>query len=150
MANETTQVWGRIPLHSGGSRDSQMLSAFRTKSFGSSAHSTISWHKKTKLKMSHRTQNILRPTNGYLLLLYLKDTVVALEALATYSREIDDMSDLDLTVEMCLQDGRKNTVKLQKRNALTQPSIKVKVSFTRQSAVLNTFPCCSKTTVVAQ
>ncbi|KAL2096581.1 hypothetical protein ACEWY4_008729 [Coilia grayii] len=54
-----------------------------------------------------------------------QDTVVALEALAKYSLKINDVADLDLTVDMCFQDGRKDVVKLQKRNALTQSAIKV-------------------------
>ena len=59
----------------------------------------------------------------------LKDTVVALEALVKYSMQNNDVNDLDLTVEMCLQDGRKDVVRLRKQNALIQPAIKVKVTF---------------------
>ncbi|KAG5269340.1 hypothetical protein AALO_G00200920 [Alosa alosa] len=54
-----------------------------------------------------------------------QDTVVALEALATFSEQNNDVNALDLTVEMCFQDGRKDVVRLTKRNALTQPAIKV-------------------------
>ncbi|XP_012693394.2 complement C4-A [Clupea harengus] len=54
-----------------------------------------------------------------------QDTVVALEALVKYSMQNNDVNDLDLTVEMCLQDGRKDVVRLRKQNALIQPAIKV-------------------------
>ncbi|XP_076137812.1 complement C4-B-like [Alosa pseudoharengus] len=55
-----------------------------------------------------------------------QDTVVALEALATFSEQNNDVNGLDLTVEMCFQDGQKDVVRLTKRNALTQPDIKIK------------------------
>ncbi|XP_041920493.1 complement C4-B-like [Alosa sapidissima] len=55
-----------------------------------------------------------------------QDTVVALEALATFSKQNNDVNALDLTVEMCFQDGRKNVVRLTKHNALTQSAIKIK------------------------
>ncbi|KAG5269341.1 hypothetical protein AALO_G00200930 [Alosa alosa] len=55
-----------------------------------------------------------------------QDTVVALEALATFSEQNNDVNALDLTVEMCFQDGRKNVVRLTKHNALTQSAIKIK------------------------
>ncbi|XP_062408093.1 complement C4-B-like isoform X2 [Sardina pilchardus] len=55
-----------------------------------------------------------------------QDTAVALEALATFSEKSNDVSGLDLTVEMCFQDGRKDVMRLTKHNALTQPAIKIR------------------------
>ncbi|XP_062408094.1 complement C4-B-like [Sardina pilchardus] len=55
-----------------------------------------------------------------------QDTVVALEGLATFSEQNNDVNGLNLTVEMCFQDGRKDVVRLTKHNALTQPAIKIR------------------------
>uniref|UniRef100_A0A674E677 Complement component 4 n=1 Tax=Salmo trutta TaxID=8032 RepID=A0A674E677_SALTR len=54
-----------------------------------------------------------------------QDTVVALEALAKYSIKDNDVQDLDLNVEMCYQNGRKQRVHLTKRNALTLSAFQV-------------------------
>ncbi|XP_030632184.1 complement C4-A isoform X2 [Chanos chanos] len=54
-----------------------------------------------------------------------QDTVVALEALAKLSMQDKEMEQLDLTVQMRLQNGRKEKVHLNKHNALTQPSIEI-------------------------
>uniref|UniRef100_A0A4W5MXA3 Complement component 4 n=1 Tax=Hucho hucho TaxID=62062 RepID=A0A4W5MXA3_9TELE len=54
-----------------------------------------------------------------------QDTVVALEALAKYSILANDVEDLDLNVEMCHQNGRKQGVHLTKRNALTLSAFQV-------------------------
>uniref|UniRef100_A0A672Q448 Complement C4-like n=1 Tax=Sinocyclocheilus grahami TaxID=75366 RepID=A0A672Q448_SINGR len=48
-----------------------------------------------------------------------QDTVVALEALAKYSMQNNDVEDLNLRVEMCLENGRKQDLHLTKYNALT-------------------------------
>ncbi|XP_051534412.1 complement C4 [Myxocyprinus asiaticus] len=55
-----------------------------------------------------------------------QDTVVALEALAKYSIQNNDVEDLNLRVEMCLEDGRKQNVFLTKQNALTQAAVVVR------------------------
>ncbi|XP_045069703.1 complement C4-like [Coregonus clupeaformis] len=54
-----------------------------------------------------------------------QDTVVALEALAKYSILDNDVEDLDLNVEMCHQNGRKQGVHLTKHNALTLSAFQV-------------------------
>ncbi|KAM9443290.1 complement C4-B-like [Salvelinus alpinus] len=54
-----------------------------------------------------------------------QDTVVALEALAKYSILENDVEDLDLNVEMCHQNGRKQGVHLTKHNALTLSAFQV-------------------------
>uniref|UniRef100_A0A673IY24 Complement C4-like n=1 Tax=Sinocyclocheilus rhinocerous TaxID=307959 RepID=A0A673IY24_9TELE len=48
-----------------------------------------------------------------------QDTVVALEALAKYSMQNNDVEDLNLRVEMCLENGQKQDLHLTKYNALT-------------------------------
>uniref|UniRef100_A0A673ZMY5 Complement component 4 n=1 Tax=Salmo trutta TaxID=8032 RepID=A0A673ZMY5_SALTR len=67
-----------------------------------------------------------------------QDTVVALEALAKYSILEDDVEDLDLNVEMCHQNGRKQGVHLTKHNALTLSAFQVRSSleFQQLSTVL--------------
>ncbi|XP_036392183.1 complement C4 [Megalops cyprinoides] len=54
-----------------------------------------------------------------------QDTVVALEALSEYSIQDNDVQDLDLNVEVCLERGRRERLLITKRNALTQPAIQV-------------------------
>ncbi|KAJ8280122.1 hypothetical protein GJAV_G00050780 [Gymnothorax javanicus] len=51
-----------------------------------------------------------------------QDTVVALEALSELSWRINDVNDLDLHVEVCLNSRTREEVHLTKRNALTQPA----------------------------
>ncbi|XP_056127943.1 complement C4 [Rhinichthys klamathensis goyatoka] len=55
-----------------------------------------------------------------------QDTVVALEALAKYSIQNNDIRDLDLRVEMCLENGKKQDFQLTKHNALTTEAVKVR------------------------
>ncbi|XP_017564087.2 complement C4 isoform X1 [Pygocentrus nattereri] len=55
-----------------------------------------------------------------------QDTVVALEALSKFSIQNNDVEDLDLTVEMCLNDKQKEDMRLTKHNALTLTAIQVK------------------------
>ncbi|XP_036420920.1 complement C4-B [Colossoma macropomum] len=55
-----------------------------------------------------------------------QDTVVALEALSKFSIQNNDVEDLDLTVEMCLNDKRTQNLHLTKNNALTLSAIQVK------------------------
>uniref|UniRef100_A0A674E6F7 Complement component 4 n=1 Tax=Salmo trutta TaxID=8032 RepID=A0A674E6F7_SALTR len=64
-----------------------------------------------------------------------QDTVVALEALAKYSIKDNDVQDLDLNVEMCYQNGRKQRVHLTKRNALTLSAFQVRL---RSQITINT------------
>ncbi|XP_016428773.1 LOW QUALITY PROTEIN: complement C4-like [Sinocyclocheilus rhinocerous] len=55
-----------------------------------------------------------------------QDTVVALEALAKYSMQNNDVEDLNLRVEMCLENGQKQDLHLTKYNALTATAVKVR------------------------
>lgn len=55
-----------------------------------------------------------------------QDTVVALEALSKYSMQNNDVDDLNLRVEMCLADGKKQDLHLTKYNALTAKAVKVR------------------------
>uniref|UniRef100_A0AAR2KNK1 Complement C4 gamma chain n=1 Tax=Pygocentrus nattereri TaxID=42514 RepID=A0AAR2KNK1_PYGNA len=55
-----------------------------------------------------------------------QDTVVALEALSKFSIQNNDVEDLDLTVEMCLNDKQKEDMRLTKHNALTLTAIQVR------------------------
>lgn len=55
-----------------------------------------------------------------------QDTVVALEALTKYSMQNNDVDDLDLRVEMCLENGKKQDLHLTKNNALTAEAVKVR------------------------
>uniref|UniRef100_A0A8C7U7L7 Complement component 4 n=1 Tax=Oncorhynchus mykiss TaxID=8022 RepID=A0A8C7U7L7_ONCMY len=64
-----------------------------------------------------------------------QDTVVALEALAKYSILENDVEDLDLNVEMCHQNGRKQGVHLTKHNALTLSAFQVRL---RSPITINT------------
>uniref|UniRef100_A0A8C8ENN3 Complement C4 gamma chain n=1 Tax=Oncorhynchus tshawytscha TaxID=74940 RepID=A0A8C8ENN3_ONCTS len=59
-----------------------------------------------------------------------QDTVVALEALAKYSILENDVEDLDLNVEMCHQNGRKQGIHLTKHNALTLSAFQVRLMST--------------------
>ncbi|KTF74286.1 hypothetical protein cypCar_00043860, partial [Cyprinus carpio] len=54
-----------------------------------------------------------------------QDTVVALEALTKYSMQNNDVDDLDLRVEMCLENGKKQDLHLTKNNALTAEAVKI-------------------------
>ncbi|XP_073719211.1 complement C4 isoform X2 [Misgurnus anguillicaudatus] len=47
-----------------------------------------------------------------------QDTVVALEALAKFTMEINDMEDLNLQVEMCHENGQKQDIRLTRQNSL--------------------------------
>ncbi|KAJ8404684.1 hypothetical protein AAFF_G00335470 [Aldrovandia affinis] len=55
-----------------------------------------------------------------------QDTVVALEALAEFSMQNNDVRGLNLNVEICLSKGKKERVHLTKRNAMTLPVFQVK------------------------
>ncbi|KAI4879807.1 hypothetical protein NFI96_030760 [Prochilodus magdalenae] len=55
-----------------------------------------------------------------------QDTVVALEGLFTFSTQNNDVTDLDLRVEVCLNDERTQVLHLTKKNALTQEAVQVK------------------------
>lgn len=55
-----------------------------------------------------------------------QDTVVALEALTKYSILNNDIGDLNLRVEMCLENGKKQDLHLTKYNALTTEAVKVR------------------------
>ncbi|XP_066517057.1 complement C4-B [Hoplias malabaricus] len=55
-----------------------------------------------------------------------QDTVVALEALSEFSIQENDVEDLDLTVEMCLNGGKTQNMHLNMHNALTQKAVQVK------------------------
>ncbi|KAB5550613.1 hypothetical protein PHYPO_G00055780 [Pangasianodon hypophthalmus] len=55
-----------------------------------------------------------------------QDTVIALEALSKFSIQNNDVEDLDLRVEMCVNDKRKENLHLNKQTALTQTAIEVK------------------------
>ncbi len=51
---------------------------------------------------------------------------MALEALSKYSMQNNDVEDLNLRVEMCLADGKKQDLHLTKYNALTATAVKVR------------------------
>ncbi len=51
---------------------------------------------------------------------------MALEALAKYSTQNNDVGDLNLRVEMCLANGKKQDLHLTKYNALTATAVKVR------------------------
>ncbi|KAA0702158.1 Complement C4 [Triplophysa tibetana] len=55
-----------------------------------------------------------------------QDTVVALEALAKYSAQNNDVEDLNLRVEMCHKNGKREGIHLTQQNALTQAAIEFK------------------------
>ncbi|XP_005157429.1 complement C4-B isoform X1 [Danio rerio] len=55
-----------------------------------------------------------------------QDTVLALEALTKYSIQNNDVDDLNLRVEMCLENGQKKDLHLTKNNALTLSAVKVR------------------------
>ncbi|XP_073674564.1 complement C4-B [Garra rufa] len=55
-----------------------------------------------------------------------QDTVVALEALSKYSMQNNDVDDLNLRVEMCLENGKKQDLHLTKSNALTASAVKLR------------------------
>ncbi|KAK9962381.1 hypothetical protein ABG768_007751 [Culter alburnus] len=55
-----------------------------------------------------------------------QDTVVALEALSKYSIQNNDVGDLDLRVELCHENGKKEDLRLTKYNALTAEAVKVR------------------------
>ncbi|KAK2880874.1 hypothetical protein Q8A67_018142 [Cirrhinus molitorella] len=55
-----------------------------------------------------------------------QDTVVALEALVKYSMQNNDVEDLNLRVEMCLENGKKQDLHLTKSNAITASAVKVR------------------------
>ncbi|XP_052472271.1 complement C4 [Carassius gibelio] len=55
-----------------------------------------------------------------------QDTVLALEALTKYSIQNNDVDDLNLRVEMCLENGKKQDIHLTKSNALTTTAVKVR------------------------
>lgn len=56
----------------------------------------------------------------------LQDTVVALEALSKFSIQNDDVEDLDLRVELCVNNQRTLNLHLTKSNALTQNAVQVR------------------------
>lgn len=51
---------------------------------------------------------------------------MALEALTKYSILNNDIGDLNLRVEMCLENGKKQDLHLTKYNALTTEAVKVR------------------------
>lgn len=55
-----------------------------------------------------------------------QDTVVALEALSKFSIQNNDVEDLDLKVELCINDGQPQKLRLNKNNALTQEAVQIK------------------------
>lgn len=55
-----------------------------------------------------------------------QDTVVALEALSKFSIQSNDVGDLDLRVEMCVNDKRRENLHLNKQTALTHTEIEVR------------------------
>ncbi|KAL1260978.1 hypothetical protein QQF64_008805 [Cirrhinus molitorella] len=55
-----------------------------------------------------------------------QDTVVALEALVKYGMQNNDVEDLNLRVEMCLENGKKQDLHLTKSNAITASAVKVR------------------------
>ncbi|XP_046718191.1 complement C4-B isoform X1 [Silurus meridionalis] len=55
-----------------------------------------------------------------------QDTVVALEALSKFSIQRNDLEDLDLRVEICVNDKLRQDMHLNKKTALTQTAIEVK------------------------
>ncbi|KAK7171995.1 hypothetical protein R3I93_004325 [Phoxinus phoxinus] len=55
-----------------------------------------------------------------------QDTVVAIEALTKYSILNNDIGDLNLRVEMCLENGQKQDLHLTEHNALTIEAVKVR------------------------
>lgn len=48
---------------------------------------------------------------------------MALEALAKYSAQNNDVEDLNLRVEMCHENGKREGIRLTQQNALTQSAI---------------------------
>lgn len=65
-----------------------------------------------------------------------QDTVVALEALSKFSIQTNDVEDLDLRVELCVNDKRKESLRLNKQTALTQKVIEVRE---RKCVLFNSF-----------
>uniref|UniRef100_A0A8B9H7M1 Complement component 4 n=1 Tax=Astyanax mexicanus TaxID=7994 RepID=A0A8B9H7M1_ASTMX len=55
-----------------------------------------------------------------------QDTVVALEALSKFSIQNNDVEDLDLRVELCINDKETKNLHLNKYNALTQAAVQVR------------------------
>lgn len=55
-----------------------------------------------------------------------QDTVIALEALTKFSIQNNDVEDLDLRVEICVDDKDTRTLYLNKKTALTQTAIHVR------------------------
>ncbi|XP_076832856.1 complement C4-A [Brachyhypopomus gauderio] len=55
-----------------------------------------------------------------------QDTVVALEALSKFSIQNNDVDDLDLKVEMCVNSKHAKNLHLTKSNALTQAAVQIK------------------------
>ncbi|XP_022524517.2 complement C4-B isoform X1 [Astyanax mexicanus] len=55
-----------------------------------------------------------------------QDTVVALEALSKFSIQNNDVEDLDLRVELCINDKETKNLHLNKYNALTQAAVQIK------------------------
>ncbi|XP_017346150.1 complement C4-A [Ictalurus punctatus] len=55
-----------------------------------------------------------------------QDTVIALEALAKFSNQINDVEDLDLRVELCVNDKRRENLHLNRQTALTQRAVEVR------------------------
>lgn len=55
-----------------------------------------------------------------------QDTVVALEALSKFSIQNNDVEDLDLRVELCVNDGRTENLHLTRNNALTKEAVQFK------------------------
>lgn len=58
--------------------------------------------------------------------------MVALEALSKFSIQTNDVEDLDLRVEICVNDERKENLHLNKQTALTQNAIEVRETTIRQ------------------
>lgn len=55
-----------------------------------------------------------------------QDTVVALEALSTFSIQNNELEDLDLGLEICVNNKRKEHLYLNRQTALTQKAIEVR------------------------
>uniref|UniRef100_A0AAY5EWD2 Complement C4 gamma chain n=1 Tax=Electrophorus electricus TaxID=8005 RepID=A0AAY5EWD2_ELEEL len=55
-----------------------------------------------------------------------QDTVIALEALSKFSIHNNDVEDLDLKVEMCVNNGRAQNLHLTRKNALTREVVQVR------------------------
>lgn len=55
-----------------------------------------------------------------------QDTVIALEALSKFSIQNNDVQDLDLRVEICVNNKRKENLHLNRQTALTQTAIEVR------------------------